>query len=165
MLSFQSFVRLGALASAAAFLLVAAGCDSGVPDTCPAGTLAVTDIVVGDGQSVDPNSTVSIYYVGRLGTIDGAVFDSTTTGTPYQQSLTRLVPGFRFGVGGTAGTTGLPEGIAGMRLGGRRQITIPPNLGYGAQEIRATDPVTNQQFVLIPSCSTLVFDVTLIDKL
>lgn len=152
-------MRLVSFVSAAVLLLVASGCDStSEPTTCEAGTLAVQDLVVGTGQAVNPGSTVSVRYVGRLAS--GVVFDSTSTAPPgtTRFSLAQVVDGFQYGIGGTAGVTGLPA-IEPMRLGGRRRITIPPTLGYGARPI--TNPATGA--TLIPSCSTLTFDVRLVD--
>ena len=114
---------------------------------------------VGTGQAVNANSSVGVFYVGRL--TDGTVFDSTSTvrdsagvraSTPFR--LPQLIAGVRFGIGGTAGTT-LPP-IEPMRAGGRRIITVPPNLGYGGTA--REDAAGN---VVIPACSTLLFDITL----
>ncbi|HEX8297809.1 MAG TPA: FKBP-type peptidyl-prolyl cis-trans isomerase, partial [Rubricoccaceae bacterium] len=75
--------------------------------------------------------------------------------------------GFRLGIGGTAAfpEAQIPD-IAPMRLGSRRIITIPPNLGYGGRPL--TDQFGNVILnsagtPLIPACSTLIFDVTLVD--
>ena len=116
--------------------------------------IEITDLTVGNGQAVNPNSTVRVYYVGRF--TNGTVFDSTRTTGPTEFALNQTRPGFRFGIGGGE-ALGFPE-VTPMRLGGRRRITVPPNLGYGAGDLE--DRNGN---VLIPSCSTLIFDVRLID--
>lgn len=128
-------MRLVSLLALAA-VLTTAGCDSGQPDTCGGGTeVQKTDVVVGTGSATATvNSTVTVRYVGTLE--NGSEFDSNEAAT---FSLARTIAGFR-------------QGVAGMKIGGRRTITIPPNLAYG--------PVEQED---IPSCSTLIFDVTLLD--
>lgn len=159
-------MRVVSLVSAAVLILVAAGCDSASePTSCANGTLSVQDLVVGTGQTVTPSSSVSVRYIGRLQS--GVVFDSTSTAPPSTTrfSLQGVVDGFKFGIGGTAGASGLPE-IAPMRLGGRRLITVPPNLGYGSEPLkdRFGKIVLNSAGTpLIPGCSTLIFDVRLVD--
>ena len=113
-----------------------AGCGSNDPATCdPGGELVKTDVTVGTGSAVATvNSTVTVRYVGTLA--DGTVFDRNETAT---FNLGGTIPGFRLG-------------IDGMKIGGRRTIVVPPNLGYGAS------PPSG-----IPPCATLTFDVTLLD--
>lgn len=173
------------LAVLLAVLLVATGCDSSADlppvvadctddearasascddpatpavERCENVALSAEDLEVGTGQAVDVSRTVSVYYTGRLA--NGTVFDSVTvsTGAPLRLPLLQFVPGFAFGIGGTEAVPELnvPQ-IAPMRLGGRRRITIPPNLAYRNAR-RERDGVE-----IIPSCSTLIFDVTLVD--
>lgn len=113
--------------------VVAAG--SGTPGT----SLATRDLVVGTGTAAVATSTVKIQYVGALYTT-GKVFDATWTrgAQPATFGLNQVVPGFA-------------QGIVGMKIGGRREIVIPPALGYGSQ--------TNGP---IPGNSTLVFIVDLL---
>ena len=93
------------------------------------------DVTVGTGSAVATvNSTVTVRYAGTL--TNGTEFDS---GQLNNFALRGSIAGFRLG-------------IAGMKIGGRRTITVPPNLGYG--------PTAREG---IPSCSTLIFDVTLLD--
>ncbi|HEX9951517.1 MAG TPA: FKBP-type peptidyl-prolyl cis-trans isomerase [Rubricoccaceae bacterium] len=159
-------LRLAASILALAF--VAAGCDSTdplTPVTCADAPLSVQDISVTTSQAANQGSFVSVRYVGRL--TNGAAFDSTRAGAVASFSLQQVVTGFRLGIGGTDAfpEAQVPE-IAPMRLGSRRIITIPPNLGYGGV------PLTDQNgnvilnsagTPLIPACSTLIFDVTLVD--
>ncbi len=122
------------LALFASLLLAVAGCDSSIP-VCPDGELDIDDVVVGTGsEQATASSTVILSYVGRL--TNGDEFDR---GDNVRFNLQGTVPGFRLGV-------------AGMRPGGRRTITIPPTLAYGPT------PRTG-----IPACSALVFDVQLRD--
>lgn len=143
-------MRLAVLSLAA--LATLAACDSSLEvqpctDTSP---LAIVDSleVPGTGQPATINSVVNVRYRGQL--TNGVVFDSTGVdgnGTPRVATLVlpRMLLGFRFGVGGT-------ETIPAMKIGGTRRIVVPPNLGYG--------PVENGD---IPACSTLLFDVELVD--
>ncbi len=164
----RPFARLALLA----FVVAAAGCDSVsplTPVTCDDAPLAYEDVGPAGGQPIDQGSVVSIRYVGSLP--NGAVFDSTgvdISGNPQiaEFSLTNTVAGFRLGIGGTDAIPAAQiPAIPPMRLGGRRRLTIPPNLGYGG--VPLADPYGN--VVLnpdgsqrIPACSTLLFDVTLV---
>ncbi len=105
----------------------------------PPTALATADIVAGTGAVATAAATVDVRYTGALYT-DGKIFDSSwKRGTaPVSFPLNRVVPGFA-------------KGIEGMKVGGRREIVIPPDLGYGAQ---ANGP--------IPGGSTLVFVVDLV---
>ena len=149
-------------------LLALAGCDSTdplVPVTCDDGPLIAEDIGPAGGQAANQGSVVTVGYVGRLAS--GVVFDSTLAGQPATFSLANTIAGFRLGIGGTTAfpAAQVPE-IQPMTFGSRRRITIPPNLGYGG--IPLADQFGN--IVLnadgsqrIPACSTLIFDVTLVD--
>lgn len=91
-----------------------------VPSTPPPSTLETKDIVVGTGAVATTADTVTVQYLG-VSYSTGKPFDSSwSRGQPATFSLTQVVPGFA-------------QGIAGMRVGGRREIVIPPALGYGAQ--------------------------------
>jgi peptidylprolyl isomerase len=86
----------------------------------PPAQLEITDIREGDGAQAQAGDTVSVHYVG-VAWSTGEEFDSSwNRGTPLQ---------FRLGVGQVI--TGWDQGVAGMKVGGRRRITIPPHLGYG----------------------------------
>ncbi len=100
-------------------------------------TLQTTDLVVGKGPVAKVSDTVTVHYVGSL-FADGSVFDSSWEGgEPISFSLAEVVPGFA-------------QGIAGMKIGGRRQIVIPAKLGYRDANVPG-----------IPPNSTLVFIVDL----
>lgn len=101
--------------------------------------LGVQDVVRGTGQAAVAGSRVIVHYVGRFE--DGSVFDS---------SVDRNEP-FPFVLGDERLIKGWNMGIEGMREGGRRVLTIPPELGYGAQQ---NGP--------IPPNSTLIFEVELL---
>lgn len=96
--------------------------DVTVPDSDPPAELVVIDDVVGDGDEAVSGHTVTVHYVGV----------SWSTGQQFDASWDRMEP-FRFGLGGGQVITGWDQGVAGMRVGGRRTLHIPPDLGYGAQ--------------------------------
>lgn len=93
-----------------------------IPNTEPPAELEIEDLVTGDGPEAAAGLPVEVHYVGV----------AWSTGTQFDASWDRREPfGFRLGAGQVI--AGWDQGVAGMRLGGRRRITIPPHLGYGAQ--------------------------------
>lgn len=115
-------------------------------DTTTSPQVAGQDAVVGTGDAAAPNSRVEVLYVGMLQ--DGTVFDSSANNDNKPLAFTLgepgIIPGFQIGVNG-------------MKEGGERRISIPPELGYGAQDVKdATGKV------IIPANSTLVFDIKLV---
>lgn len=106
--------------------------------TTPSG-LQYRDEAVGEGQEARAGDTVSVHYTGTLE--DGRKFDS---------SRDRGQP-FSFPLGAGQVIKGWDEGVAGMKIGGRRQLRIPADLGYGARNMGP-----------IPANSTLLFDVELL---
>jgi hypothetical protein len=112
----------------------------GTGTTLPGG-LVVNDLKVGSGNAVKRGDTVSVHYVGTLK--DGTEFDASKKhgGQP-----------FSFEVGAGMVIKGWDQGLVGMKVGGRRRLTIPSDLGYGD---RGSPPV-------IPPKSTLIFDIELL---
>ena len=104
--------------------------------------LVYEDLVVGDGTMADPGLTVMVHYTGWL-----------TDGTKFDSSLDRGKP-LTFVLGQRQVIDGWEQGIKGMRVGGKRKLTIPPELGYGAQGYGGG---------VIPPNATLVFEVQLLD--
>lgn len=98
------------------------------------------DAVVGAGDAAAPGDHVTVHYVGTL-----------TNGTEFDSSRKRSKP-LDFVLGRGQVIKGWDDGIAGMKVGGKRKLTIPPSLGYGVRG----------QGELIPPNSTLVFDVELL---
>jgi peptidylprolyl isomerase len=109
--------------------------------TTTASGLKYRDQIVGTGATVSSGTTVRIHYSGCLTT--GQKFDENNDADPRGP--------LQFVVGDTAIIKGFTEGIIGTKVGGRRQLVIPPNLGYGAS---ANGP--------IPPNSTLVFTIDLV---
>jgi FKBP-type peptidyl-prolyl cis-trans isomerase len=102
--------------------------------------LKIEDTVVGTGAEAKPGDTVTVHYTGYL--TDGTKFDSSLdSGQPFQFTIGqgRVIPGWE-------------QGIPGMKVGGKRKLTIPPELGYGAQGAGSD----------IPPNATLVFEVELL---
>src|SRR4051794_6911124 len=92
-----------------------------IPDQAPPSELVVDDLEVGDGPEATSGMNVTVHYVGG-GWSDGKQFDA---------SWDRRAP-FEFALGRGQVIAGWDQGVAGMKVGGRRRITIPPHLGYGA---------------------------------
>ncbi len=102
--------------------------------------LQIEDLKIGVGSEVKKFDIVTVNYTGTLE--DGTKFDSS------------LNPGrtpFRFTVGAGQVIKGWDEGLMGMKVGGKRKLTIPPELGYGSRD---NGP--------IPANSTLIFDIDLL---
>lgn len=102
--------------------------------------LKIEDLAVGDGETAEAGQRVSVHYTGWL--TDGRKFDS---------SVDRNEP-FTFALGRGVVIRGWDEGVAGMQVGGRRRLTVPPHLGYGARGAGG----------VIPPNATLVFEVELL---
>jgi len=127
----------------------AIGCGGGASGPMPdygIAALQKTDTTVGNGAEAVTGSTVLVHYTGWLydpaaADHHGKEFDSSRkTGSPFE---------FRIGAGDVI--PGWDQGVAGMKVGGKRVLTIPPSLGYGGQG--AAD--------VIPPNATLVFEVEL----
>jgi len=89
-------------------------------DPTPPTDLVITDLTVGDGAEATAGSTVSVHYVGV----------AHSTGEEFDASYNRGAPlQFRLGVGQVI--SGWDTGVQGMKVGGRRQLVIPPHLAYG----------------------------------
>lgn len=102
--------------------------------------LHIEDLIVGEGKQARAGCSIAVHYTGYLQ--DGTVFDS---------SLSRGIP-FGFNLGAGEVIRGWDEGVQGMREGGSRKLTIPPEMAYGTRGAGG----------VIPSNATLVFEVQLL---
>ena len=107
--------------------------------TTPSG-LGIEDIAVGEGAVAAAGQQVKVHYTGWL-----------TNGTKFDSSKDRDDP-FVFPLGAGRVIKGWDEGVQGMKVGGKRKLTIPPALGYGARGASG----------VIPPNATLVFEVELL---
>ena len=105
--------------------------------------LLIEDIEPGEGENVKSGDTVVVHYVGILA--DGSVFDSS-----YDKGRT-----FSFTVGKGRVISGWEIGIENMREGGKRRLTIPPELGYGESGVRG----------MIPPNATIIFEIEVVEIL
>ena len=110
--------------------------------TLPNG-LQVADLEIGDGAEAAPGQQVSVHYTGWL-------YENGAAGAKFDSSKDRGQL-FQFGLGAGQVIRGWDEGVAGMKVGGKRQLIIPPELGYGARGAGG----------VIPPNATLLFEVEL----
>lgn len=110
-------------------------------------SLQITDLSTGSGAEARQGQTVSVHYTGWL--YNGSAADKR--GTKFDSSVDRGQP-FDFGLGQGQVIPGWDEGVKGMKVGGRRVLTIPPAMGYGRQGAGG----------VIPPNATLIFEVELL---
>ncbi len=113
---------------------------AGAQDITTASGLHYSDVVVGTGEVAVAGKTATVHYTGWL-----------TNGKKFDSSVDRGQP-FSFPLGAGRVIKGWDEGVQGMKVGGKRKLTIPPDLGYGARGAGG----------VIPPNATLVFDVELL---
>jgi FKBP-type peptidyl-prolyl cis-trans isomerase FkpA len=111
-----------------------------MPQKTTASGLQYEDIKVGEGDVASAGQTVAVHYTGWL-----------TNGKKFDSSKDRGQP-FEFPLGGGRVIKGWDEGVQGMKVGGVRKLTIPPNLAYGSRGAGG----------VIPADATLVFEVELL---
>ena len=111
-----------------------------LPVNTPEGKVQIEDIKVGEGAEAKNSSSVTVNYTGTL-----------TDGTKFDSSLDRNQP-FTFVLGDGEVIQGWEQGVLGMKVGGKRKLTIPPSLGYGDQSTGK-----------IPANSTLIFEIELLE--
>jgi len=106
--------------------------------------LKYTDTKTGDGAAATSGNKVSVHYTGWL-------YNNGAKGAKFDSSVDRGQP-FQFTLGAHQVIAGWDEGVAGMKVGGKRTLIIPPELGYGARGAGG----------VIPPNATLMFDVELL---
>jgi peptidylprolyl isomerase len=112
--------------------------------TTPSG-LKITDSKIGTGATPTPGQICVMHYTGWL-------YENGVKGKKFDSSLDRGTP-FEFAIGKRQVIAGWDEGVATMKVGGKRTLIIPPELGYGARGAGG----------VIPPNATLIFDVELLD--
>jgi len=132
--------------------LLGAGCGTGEPESTM-GQSNITELQradgrVGTGNEAITGRQVTVHYTGWL--YEGSAADFK--GTKFDSSRDRDEP-FTFSLGAGEVIRGWDDGVAGMKVGGQRTLTIPPDFGYGASGAGG----------VIPPNATLVFDVELLD--
>ncbi len=132
------------LAANIAALAPAAAQTTGKRMTTPSG-LQIIDTVVGTGASPKTGQTCVMHYTGWL-------YENGAKGTKFDSSVDRGKP-FEFPIGMHRVIAGWDEGVATMKVGGKRTLIIPPDLGYGERGAGG----------VIPPNATLMFDVELLD--
>ena len=133
---------------AAALSIPVAAQTAGTPQmkaTTTASGLQITDGTVGTGASPKSGQTCVMHYTGWL-------YENGVKGKKFDSSLDRGQP-FEFPIGQGRVIKGWDEGVASMKVGGKRTLIIPPELGYGARGAGG----------VIPGNATLIFDVELLD--
>jgi FKBP-type peptidyl-prolyl cis-trans isomerase FkpA len=117
--------------TAVALSLLLAACGSNSNPTAPEGQLVIEDLAVGTGATAAVGNTLNVQYVGTF-----------TNGTTFDQGS------YSFVLGAGAVIKGWDQGLAGMRVGGKRRLTIPPSLAYGAAGRGSIPPNTTLVFVV-----------------
>ena len=107
--------------------------------------LVATDLVVGTGKQARSGTTVKVHYTGWL-------YNNGKKGSKFDSSLDRGEP-FKFDLGAGEVIKGWDQGVVGMKVGGKRQLIIPPGLAYGERGAGGA----------IPPNATLMFEVQLLD--
>jgi peptidylprolyl isomerase len=142
----QACLRAGALVAATiiATLVTTFTPAAAQPVMTTASGLKIIDVKVGTGPMPRPGQTCVMHYTGWL-------YENGVKGKKFDSSFDRNQP-FEFKIGAGQVIAGWDEGVATMKVGGKRTLIIPPNLGYGARGAGG----------VIPPNATLIFDVELL---
>jgi peptidylprolyl isomerase len=154
-MNMQAFPHSGTRVVLAFFMLLAGACaigtstsataqDVGKAVTTPSG-LQITDTRIGTGATPKPGQICVMHYTGWL-------YQGGAKGQKFDSSLDRGTP-FEFPIGQQRVIPGWDEGVASMKVGGKRTLIIPPALGYGSRGAGG----------VIPPNATLIFEVELLD--
>jgi len=141
---FAGIIAAAALLAAAVAPTASMAQAAGAAVTTPSG-LKIMDTKVGTGATPKPGQICVMHYTGWL-------YEGGTKGKKFDSSVDRGQP-FEFPLGRRQVISGWDEGVATMKVGGKRTLIIPPELGYGARGAGG----------VIPPNATLIFDVELLD--
>lgn len=128
------------------FMMIS-GCSEGEKELTNSSMLKLEDTRIGEGTEARDGHLVTVHYTGWLYNENRP----HNKGPKFDSSLDRN-ESFKFQVGAGQVVTGWDQGVPGMKVGGTRELTIPPDLGYGSREMG-----------VIPPNSTLIFEVQLLD--
>ena len=143
LLAIMSALAITVIAGVSDFVSTTASAQTAGKTMTTASGLQTIDSVVGTGASPKPGQICVMHYTGWL-------YQNGQRGAKFDSSVDRGKP-FEFPLGAGAVIKGWDEGVAGMKVGGKRTLIIPPDLGYGG------NPRTG-----IPAYSTLIFEVELL---
>ena len=122
------------------------GCDLNTPEsTVPNAQLKIIELKPGNGPAIKAGQTAVVHYTGWL-------WENGAKGKKFDSSLDRGTP-FSFPIGQGRVIKGWDEGVSTMKVGGKRTLLIPPDLGYGARGAGG----------VIPPNATLLFEVELLE--
>jgi len=110
-------------------------------------TLRINDDAIGTGTQADTGKTVSVHYTGYIVDVRGV---ASSRGAKFDTSVGKSPLSFKIGAGSVI--AGLEQGVTGMKVGGKRMITIPASLAYGSSGFAG----------VIPPNAALIFDVELL---
>jgi peptidylprolyl isomerase len=136
--------RLGIFAALAMLITAASVAPAAAEETTTASGLKIIDTVAGTGAAPATGQTCVMHYTGWL-------YEDGKKGTKFDSSVDRGQP-FEFSIGTGQVIAGWDEGVASMKVGGKRTLIVPPQLGYGARGAAG----------VIPPNATLMFDVELL---
>ena len=145
LLALMSALAITVIASVSHFVSTTASAQTAGKTMTTASGLQIIDGVVGTGASPKPGQICVMHYTGWL-------YQNGAKGQKFDSSVDRGQP-FEFPIGTRRVIAGWDEGVATMKVGGKRTLVIPPQLGYGARGAGG----------VIPPNATLIFDVELID--
>jgi FKBP-type peptidyl-prolyl cis-trans isomerase len=144
LLALMSALAITVIASVSHFVSTTASAQTAGKTMTTASGLQIIDSTVGTGASPQPGQTCVMHYTGWL-------YENGQKGKKFDSSVDRKEP-FEFPIGKGRVIAGWDEGVASMKVGGKRTLIIPPQLGYG---VRGAGGV-------IPPNATLMFDVELL---
>lgn len=144
---------------AVCLLFALAGCDTGDPNDNV--QVSIRDIIPGEGTLAEGNTIVTVHYIGRLASTN-EVFDSSRAEGREPLSFELETGLVEDDLQGSKVIDGFTRGVPGMRVGGLRRITVPPQLAWGSRGAGCND-LNEPTNCTVPPNATLIFDIELID--